>query len=41
MTLYGKLADITLPTVKPSEEGSGFDAEVDDWDNGGNYDIVF
>lgn len=41
MTLYSSVADVNLPNVKPSGEGSGFNAEVDDWDNGGDYDIVF
>lgn len=41
MTLYSEIANVTLPYVKPSDEGGGFNAEVDDWDNGGDYDIVF
>ncbi len=41
MTLYGQLADVKLPEVKPSDNAGGFNAEVDDWDDGGDYDIVF
>ena len=41
MTLYGQLADVKLPEVKPSDNAGGFSAEVDHWDNGGDYDIVF
>lgn len=41
MTLYGQLADVKLPEVKPSNNAGGFSAEVDNWDNGGDYDIVF
>lgn len=40
VTLLGKVSDIKLPDVKPVDSG-GFSAEVDDWDNGGDYDITF